>query len=198
MTLEAATQLETYLLDPGASRFTVQAFAEGLLSAFGHDPVIGIKDFSGEVKFTSGTFADASLKLIIRADSLVVIDNAKPSDRAEIERVMHNEVLETGRYREIGFESDNVTVNRLRDSRYGVRLIGDLTLHGITQKNLWINAEATINGDELRATGGFLVKQSDFNIKRVSIAGGAMKVKNEVKCVFDLIGRRQTELTSDF
>ena len=41
----AATGVVNYRLDPAASKFTVQAFAEGLFSMFGHDPVIGVKDF---------------------------------------------------------------------------------------------------------------------------------------------------------
>ena len=64
---EASTQLAHYRLDPSASTFKVQAFAEGLLSVFGHDPVIGIKDFSGEAEFVTGTFENAALSLTVRA-----------------------------------------------------------------------------------------------------------------------------------
>src|ERR1700755_487848 len=42
-------------LEPGRRRFTVQAFADGLLSSFGHDPVIAIRDFEGEVELVPGT-----------------------------------------------------------------------------------------------------------------------------------------------
>ena len=48
---EAAPGLVKYRLDAAASTFKVQAFAEGLLSAFGHDPVIGVKEFQGEASF---------------------------------------------------------------------------------------------------------------------------------------------------
>jgi hypothetical protein len=34
-----------YVFDPSVSRFTVQAFATGLLCAFGHNPTIAIRDF---------------------------------------------------------------------------------------------------------------------------------------------------------
>ena len=36
-----------YRLDPGQSRFTVQAFATGMLSFFGHSPTFAVRDFSG-------------------------------------------------------------------------------------------------------------------------------------------------------
>ena len=58
----ADTKVVRYRLIPEQSTFTVQAFAQGLLSAFGHDPVIGIRDFNGEVQFVPGTFEAASLK----------------------------------------------------------------------------------------------------------------------------------------
>jgi len=34
----------------------VQAFAEGLLSALGHDPVFEVREFSGAVEFAPGSF----------------------------------------------------------------------------------------------------------------------------------------------
>ena len=44
-----ATGTDRYVIDGRSSRFTVRAFATGLLSAMGHNPTIGIRDFSGEV-----------------------------------------------------------------------------------------------------------------------------------------------------
>ena len=69
------------IVRPAASKFTVQAFAEGWFSAFGHDPVIGIKDFQGEAEFVPDTFDNASLKLTINANSLAVVNDVKEKDR---------------------------------------------------------------------------------------------------------------------
>ena len=41
-----------FQIDPSASRFTVQAFATGLLSSFGHNPTIGMRDYDGEMNLT--------------------------------------------------------------------------------------------------------------------------------------------------
>ena len=38
-----------YLLDPTHSRFTVQAFAAGMLSFLGHNPTFAVTGFAGEV-----------------------------------------------------------------------------------------------------------------------------------------------------
>ena len=37
--------MNRYRIDPGRSRFTVQAFATGLLSAFAHSPTFAVRDF---------------------------------------------------------------------------------------------------------------------------------------------------------
>jgi polyisoprenoid-binding protein YceI len=180
-----------YRLVADQSRFTVQAFAEGLFSAFGHDPVIAIRDFTGEVELTPGTLSDVSLEMKIMAESLAATDDVKEKDRAEIDHMMHEDVLETARYQEIVFRSTSVTAQRLGEGRYRARLIGDLQLHGVTQKNIWIQAEVKLSEETLRAQGGFTLKQTDYQIKPVKVAGGTLKVKNELKFSFDIAGEKQ-------
>lgn len=175
-----------YRLVAGESLFTVQAFAEGLFSAFGHDPVIVIRDFTGEVECNPETLADGSVRMIIRTGSLAASDEVKEKDRAEIDRMMHADVLETANHPEIVFTSTSVSAQRLGEGRYRARVIGDLTLHGVTQKNLWIQAEVTRSDEKLRAQGGFSLKQTDYQIKPVKVAGGTLKVKNELKFSFDI------------
>ena len=186
----AANELERYRLDAAASTFKVQAFAEGLLSAFGHDPVIGVKEFQGEASFIPGTFENASLKLTINANSLRVVNDIKEKDRQDIERKMREEVLETGKYPEISFQSNNVSLSRIGEGRYRARVIGDLTLHGVTQNNVWISGEVTANDEGLRAKGDCALKQTDYKIRLVSVAGGTLKIKNEVKCSFDIVAKK--------
>lgn len=189
MSSEAAVDLEHYRFDAAASTFTVQAFAEGLFSAFGHDPVIAVKDFQGEAVLVPGTFAQASLKVTIKANSLTVVNDVNEKDRQEIERTMRDEVLESSRYPEIVFQSSNISLSRSGKDRYRARVIGDLTLHGVTQANIWVNGEVTIGTDGLTAKGEVPLKQSDYKIKLVSVAGGTLKIKNEVKCSFDIVAR---------
>ena len=55
-----------YLIDTSASRFTVQAFATGLLSAFGHNPTIGIRDYDGEIQFDPDTYEKAHVRVTVR------------------------------------------------------------------------------------------------------------------------------------
>ena len=190
-TLANETSVVHYRLVPEKSKFTVQAYAEGLLSAFGHDPVLEIKEFTGEVQFVSGSFESASLKITIKADSIAVSSQVKEKDRLEIEQTMREQVLEIAKYPEIVFGSSSISVTRLAEGRYRARLIGDLTFHGVTQRNLWITAQVSASGEELRAEGDFSLKQSDFGIKPFSAAGGTIKLKNELKFSFDIAAQKE-------
>lgn len=174
-----------YTIDPTKSRFTVRAFAGGLLSGFGHNPVIGIRDFSGEVNFAPEAITEASVGISITADSLEVQNDVSDKDRAEITRTMKEQVLEAGRYPAIAFESRQVSGMKLGDALYVLKLEGDLFLHGVTKRQR-ISAQVVPGENSVRAYGEFTVKQTEFNIKLVSVAGGTLKVKDELKLSFDI------------
>lgn len=169
-------------VDPQRSRFIVRAFVGGLLSTFGHDHTIAVKDFAGDVDLDED-LRNSSLRMVVRAASLAVIDKVSERDRREIERTMRDEVLETSKYPEIVFRSTRV--QPLAD-QHRVRIVGELTLHGVTRPVV-IEAALVREGQSLRARGEFTLRQSDFKIKPPSIGLGTIRVKDEVKLQFDLI-----------
>lgn len=180
---------DRYKLDPGVSRFTVRAFASGLLSAFGHSPTIAIRDFAGEAAFDPSHPESGSLHLTIKAASLRVTDDVSDKDRREIEREMQENVLESSKYPEIAYESSRVSVDNSGNGNNSVKLLGSLTLHGVTH-NQMIPARFALTGDLLRVFGEFTIRQSDYGIKPVSAIGGGLKVKDELKFSFDIVARR--------
>ena len=179
-----------YGIDRAASEFTVQVFAGGLLSAFGHSPKIAIRDFSGVAEVNPVDIARSSLKITIKADSLAVRDDISDKDRREMERVMQQDVLETVAYPEIVYECSNVTAAKNGEGQYSVTLNGDLTMHGITHPQTVI-ARAAITEDSLRAFGNLSLRQTDYDLKLVTIAGGALKVKDELKFSFNILARKK-------
>ncbi len=172
-------------IDPGRSRFTVKAFASGMLSSFGHDPAFSVRHLSGEIGFVPDEPERGSLRLVIRADSLEVTGDVNSKDQKEIERMMREDVLEVAKYPEIVFESAAVSGSKVFENQYRVSIQGKLTLHGVTRSET-LEAQVTVNGDQLRAYGDFTLRQTDYNIKLVSVAGGTMKIKDELKCTFDI------------
>lgn len=184
----SVTSGATYRIDAGQSRFMVKAFAGGLLSAFAHDHNIAIREFSGQAQFTFGTVEPASLNFKIKSASLEVTDKVSASDRQKIEGTMRDEVLETGKYPEIVFKSTSISATKTGDGQYQAKIAGELTLHGVT-KPLTISAQLEFGDSLLRARGSFSLKQSGFEIKPVSVAGGSVKVKDELKFTFDIVAK---------
>jgi polyisoprenoid-binding protein YceI len=184
------TGTDRYVIDGRSSRFTVRAFATGLLSAMGHNPTIGIRDFSGEMKFNPDKPEASLLKLIVKSSSLSVQDDISAKDLREMERLMNQEVLETAKFPEILYDADDISVTKMTDMLYSAKLNGNLTLHGTTRRQP-INVRVALLGSMLRASGDFSLSQSDYDIKLVSVAGGALKLKDEIKFSFEIVARRQ-------
>ncbi len=181
-----------YLIDAKVSRFTVRAFATGMLSAFAHSPTIAIPDFQGEVQFGSTTLEDASLRVVIQAASLAVTDEISDKDRHEIERRIHDEVLETDGFPEIIYECPRISsTQKIGDGQYSVAMNGELALRGVT-RNQPVSARVTLKADILRAAGEFTVRPSDYEIKPVTAVGGTIKLKDELKLSFDITARKQS------
>ena len=179
-----------HVIDPKASTFVVQVFATGLLSAFAHSPKIAIRNFDGNVDVAAGAtpLADARMCLRIQADSLEVTDDISAKDREEIQRRISQEVLNTESFPEIVYECSKVTGSGGGD-RYWAALKGELTMRGITRP-VPVSARVSLAGNSLRASGEFTLRQSDFQIPPVTAAAGTIRVKDEVKCTFDILARR--------
>jgi polyisoprenoid-binding protein YceI len=161
-----------------------------MLSALGHSPTIAIRDFSGEATFDPCAPQQARLQMRIRANSLEVTDDIKASDRKEIESTMNQKVLASAQYPEIVFETTGVSADLVGEGRYLVELRGELTLRGVT-RDVPLTAQVMVTGDVLRASGEFAILQTDFGIQPVSVAGGAVKLKDQLRCTFDIVSRRQ-------
>jgi polyisoprenoid-binding protein YceI len=184
------TGTDHYLIDGRSSRFTVRAFATGLLAAMGHNPTIGIRDFGGEMNFNPEKLEAGSLKIIVKSSSLSVQDDISPKDLREMERLMNQEVLETAKYPEILYESPPVSLTKMADMLFSATVTGKLTLHGVSRSQP-INVRVALLGSMLRASGDFSLSQTDYDIKLVSVAGGALKLKDELKFSFEIVARRQ-------
>lgn len=178
-----------YRVDPNRSRFTVRAFAGGMLSAFAHNPTFAIRGFTGEIELPLDGIERASLRLQIKADGLELQDDVNAKDQQEIERLMREDVLETSRYPEITFETTSVSGNKLGDTQYRLKITGNLSLHGVTN-TCAIDAQIWAMPDSLRAQGEFPLRQTDYRIKLVSAAGGTIKVKDELKFSFDIVANK--------
>jgi polyisoprenoid-binding protein YceI len=117
-----------------------------------------------------------------------VTDKVSDSDRQTIEKTMREEVLETGKYPEITFNSTKIDATKNSDTQYQAKIWGDLNLHGATH-NVPIDAQLTFDNKTLRARGEFTLKMTDYSIKPPSVAGGTIKVKDTLKFTFNIFSQ---------
>jgi polyisoprenoid-binding protein YceI len=103
---------------------------------------------------------------------------------------MNTEVLEPARFPEITFESSSISADKLKEDLFRVNVEGRLLLHGITNSHSFVG-QVALGVDTLRAYGEFTLLQSDYAIKIASIAGATLKLQDELKFVFYVIGRKK-------
>ena len=166
-------------VDTERSTLTVFAYKSGLFSAFADDHVIRAPIASGSISDV-GTF---SVGISVRSGDLVALDpGLSASKRAEVQaRMVGPEVLDVKQYPDITFVS--TAIQQVSADRWTVT--GRLAIHGTTKPTTF--AVARQDG---RYRGTVLLKQSEFGIRPISIVGGTVKVKDELKVEFDIVAQR--------
>ena len=173
---------QSWRIDAQRSTMTVKVGKSGLFSSFGHNHEIRAPISDGAVH----TSSPASVELRLDARRMQVIDpDLSAKDRAEVQKTMLSAaVLDSERFPEIRFVSRSVATASSVD---GYRLDGELTLHGATRPLVvWVEHR---KGHYI---GSATVKQSNFGIKPVAVAGGTVKVKDAVEIVFDIVTEGQS------
>ncbi|MBX7222309.1 MAG: YceI family protein [Blastocatellia bacterium] len=179
-----------YKLEPKQSTFTLKVLTKGILSPFAHDRTIGITDFVGEASIVPTATVGSSARMEIQAGSLQVLNKVSADQKREIERRMRDEVLESAKYPKITFQTQEIRIAKIVNGVRYAQIVGNLTLHGVT-KPLVFNAQVIRDEGKLRATGQFQINQTDFQIKLISAAGGAIKVKDTLTFSFDIVAYKE-------
>jgi polyisoprenoid-binding protein YceI len=163
-------------IDVNKSSLRIRVFKSGAFSAFAHDHEIQAPIEEG----TINSSATASVQLRVDSRKMRVLDPEISADkRSEIQHTMQSAaVLDVEKFPEISYQSTTVTSRG--EGHWEVR--GDLSLHGKKQP---VAIDVTLKEGHYR--GSATLKQSTFGIAPISIAGGAVKVKDEIKIEFDIV-----------
>ena len=179
-----------FRLDPNQSKFIAHALRGGLLWFKGHEHLVAAREFSGEAQLNSGSLVASSLQLTVKTDSMAETSDAFTEQQKQIiNGELRDIVLEPAKYPEIVFKSSRVTGKPLGNGQYDLKIVGDLTLHGVT-RSIVIPVQVTLSGNDLRATGEFSINRSDFKVKATSAFHGMVRVRDKVKFTFDIVGHR--------
>lgn len=169
---------ESRPIDPAQSTLIVYVYKSGLFSGFADDHVV-------DAPIAGGTISDSpplSVVVEVRAADLRVRDpNLSAAKRAEVQaRMSGSEVLDVQKFPSIAFESTAVVPGG--GDQWTVS--GRMTIHGVTRP---VTFRAMRAGGRYRGT--VMLKQRDFGITPISIAGGTVKVKDEIKIEFEIVAR---------
>jgi len=163
-------------IDVARSQLTISVSKSGFFSAFADNHVIRAPIAQGALSAA----APLSVAITVRARDLQVLDPALAADkRREVQtRMLGPEVLDVDTYPQITFIS--TAVESVGADRW--RVEGNLSLHGTTKR---VSLDAALSQGAYR--GSVHIRQRDFGITPISIAGGTVKVKDEVVVEFVIV-----------
>lgn len=164
-------------IDVTKSVLTVRVYKSGLFSAFAHDHEI-------RAAIQSGSFDEQkrTVEFKVKAADLKVLDpDGSDSERSQVQHTMEGpKVLDPEKFPEISFRS--TLIEGAGPGKWNVQ--GDLTLHGQTHP---VKVEVASENGHYRGTSRF--RQTEFGITPITIGGGSIKVKDEVRIEFDVVGK---------
>lgn len=164
-------------IDTARSMLTVRVYKTGLFSAFAHDHQIRAPIRSGTINEDKN-----SVEFTVDSRSLRVLDpQASEKERGEIQSTMLGpKVLDSEKFPEIRFQS--TSIGEGGEGKWIVR--GDLSFHGETHP-----VKLDVQGADGHYTGAVPLSQKEFGITPISLGGGSIKVKNEVRVEFEIFAK---------
>jgi polyisoprenoid-binding protein YceI len=176
-------------IDVENSSITVHVLRSGVFGFTGDNHEVHAPIARGKLDEAAKT-----IEFEVETAKMEVLDpKMEPAKRAQVqEKMLGPEVLDTAQYPRIQFTSTSVASDKIGHWQ----VTGDLKLHGQTHP---VVVQVSEPADEVSLAssrpkvhhyhGTATLKQSDFGIKPVSVAGGTVKVKDELKLDFEIVTR---------
>lgn len=112
----------------------------------------------------------------------------KHNDREKLQDEKFDKVLDVARFSRAMFESNRIEVQS-QATPLVVHVDGQLNLRGVAHPHSF-SARVSNSDASLRIFGDFSLLLSDYGIRPVSVAGGALRLKDELKFRFDIVAKR--------
>ncbi len=164
-------------IDVQKSVLTVRVYKTGLFAAFAHDHEV-------RAPIQKGAFNEQKPSVEFQVDSreLKVLDpGVSESDRSQVQHTMLGpKVLDSEQFKEIKFRS--TSIEAAGSGKWAVT--GDLTLHGQAHP-----VKVELEGANGHYRGSAKLRQTEFGITPVTIGGGSIKVKDDVRIEFEIVGQ---------
>jgi polyisoprenoid-binding protein YceI len=188
-----------YTVDSSASDVQIHVFRGGTLARLGHNHVMTSKHVSGRV-WTHGAVERSGFELQFPVAQLIVDDpkaraaagSEFPGEIPEGDRdgtrknMLRAEVLDAEAHPAIKLQSVRVSGSAGR-----LQITTRITIKG-NARDVVVPASVAMQGGQLRASGEFDIRQTDFGIKPFSIGLGALEVQDRLHVVFSVVAVANT------
>ncbi|MBV8082667.1 MAG: YceI family protein [Candidatus Eremiobacteraeota bacterium] len=165
----------THTIDVAQSHIAVFVYKSGLFAFAADNHVINAPIASGQLDDPL-----TSVSFVVTASQLKVLDpNSSDNNRTQVQARMESpDVLDPAHFPTIEFKSTNISGSPTA----GWDVSGQLTLHGQTKP---VKLHVTESAGHFK--GSTTLKQTDYGIAPITIAGGTVKVKDDVRIEFDIV-----------
>jgi hypothetical protein len=191
--------VEIYRIDPQTSDVRLLVYRDGVLSTFGHNHVVSLKDFTGTIHLQP-KLARSRVELEIPVDRLVVDDAAarrqegegfasEPSkDDAAATRtnMLSNALLNAKLFPAIKVSG----ISGPADAKNSAML--DLSVQLVGQEiKMTIPATLKLEGDHLEASGEIELSHKQLGLKPFSALLGSLRVAEQMKFKYRIRARKE-------
>jgi len=184
----AGASERAYVVDSDQSVFRILVGRSGLFSFAGHSHEVAATGISGRIIANPEEIGRSTV--VVRFPSAELRVSGKGEPAADVPKVQARlegpDVLDVARYAEITFRSTSVE-GREAGGVWNLRVAGELSVRGVVRP-LSLPLRVALTADAIEASGQVVLKQSDFGIQPVSVAG-VVKVKDELGCDYKIVGR---------
>jgi len=180
----------TYAVAVARSSVVVHVGKAGIFSFAGHEHLVTAPGLRGEVRAAADDLSRSSVTLTFETAALRVEEKAEPAgDAAKVQEVMVGpRVLDATRFPTVIFRSKTVAGRIVGSSTYDLDVTGDLSLHGVT-RSVSLPLRVEVGGDTLKATGHVALRQTEYGISPVTVAG-VVKVKDELTIDYVIVAAK--------
>jgi len=190
-----------YRIDPKASDIHLLVYRDGVLSTFGHNHVVSLKDFTGTIHLLPN-LSQSRVELQIQVDQLIV-------DDAEVRRLEGEDFANQPSKDDIAATRNNMLGNALLNANQfsTITVIGtsgpvdannsamlDLTVQLVGRKiEVTIPSTLKLEGDRLEASGTADLSHKQLGLKPFSALLGTLRVADQMKFKYRIHARKETK-----
>ncbi len=180
----------TYAVDAGKSSVVVHVGKAGVFRFAGHEHVVTAPRLQGKVLAAPDELSRCLVTLTFETAALRVQEKGEPAgDAAKVQEAMLGpRVLDASRFPTVTFQSKTVTGKTAGQGAYDLNVSGDLSIHGMT-RSVALPLRVEVSGDALKARGRLVLRQTEYGIKPVTVAG-VVKVKDEITIDYAIVATK--------